>query len=233
MTKIVLQLLFLFICSHASAQIVNETYLEVTGTSEKEITPDNLEITITLNANENVRKENELQDKEKQIVDALREFNIPDSAVSIDKIAGHRYGYYKTNSNKYQISKVFKIQLNTITFLDDLIIRLFEAGASNVFISKMTSNSWKKVKIDAAKEALEIAKERAEEMAKTMDIEIGAPIQIKELPAGVMDFSMPYVADRYLYRAQGLSDYQQPTTENINVRKIILTYTASVRFSIK
>jgi uncharacterized protein len=223
----------LFMCSHLSAQMVNETYLEVTGTSEKEITPDNLEITITLNANENVRKDNELQDKEKQIVNALRQFNIPDSAIRIDKIAGHRYGYYKTNSNKYQISKVFKVQLNTTTFLDDLIIRLFETGASNVFISKMTSNSLEKLKIAAAKEALEVAKERAAEMAKTMGIEIGAPIQIKELPAGVIDFSMSYVADRYLYRAQGFSDYQQPTTENLNVRNIILSYTASVRFAIK
>lgn len=232
MIKLVLSSALLLSIFYSPAQTVAENYLEVTATSEKEITPDNVEVTVILKAHENVKKENELQEKEKQILAAIKQFNIPDSDISIDKVAGHRYGYYKTTSNKYQISKVYKIQLNTIAFLDDLIIRLFETGASNAFISKMTSNSWEEVKTDAAKEALEIARKRAQEIATTMKFEIGDLIQVKELPAGTMDWSLPYRGDRLFYQAQGLTEYQQMGSENLSVRKILLTYAVSVRFAI-
>lgn len=231
--KALLCLTFLLIPMCSQAQDPNERYIEVTGRSEKEITPDNVELTVILKAQENVKKENELQEKERQILAAIRQFGVPDENISIDKVAGHRYGYYKTTSNRYQISKVYKIQLNTIEFLDDLIIRLFETGASNVSISRMTSNSMEEVKTNAAKEALEIARRRATEIAETMGVKIGPSIQIKEVPTRPEDLDYSYMAGRFFYQAQGIADYQQMDTENLSVRKILLIYTISVRFAIQ
>jgi len=233
MTKEILKIALLIICSNSFGQAFNEKYIEVTGTSEKELAPDNIEITVILRANENVKKENELQEREKQIVLATKQFNIPDNDISIDKIAGHRYGYYKTSSNKYQISKVFKIQLQNSNILDDLIIKLFEVGANNVYISKMTSNLFEEMKTEAAKDALNIAKKRAQDIAKTMGLTIGDALQIRELGPKVMNYDVPYSADRIQFQARGLSEFEQMGTENFNIRKILLTYTVSVRFEIE
>jgi uncharacterized protein len=235
MKKVVLSTVFSLASFILFSQGINDKYIEVTGRSRKEITPDNLEVTITIREAENVKRENDLVEREKQIMQALRQFSIQDADIAIDKIAGTSGGYYSA-SNRYHISKVYKVQLKDITIVDNLIVKLFEAGANDAQITKLSNKNIEKLKSEAAQEAVENGKLRAEAIAKSLNISVGNAVKVIELgPVYQEDlYDADYEGNSKMYRAAGAVHRGLAVeTENVNIKKIVLSYNVAIRFEIR
>lgn len=220
------------------AQEKGQRFIEVTGQSEKSVAPNRVEVTVTLRANENAKKENELQEKQTEIVSIAKQFNISNEDLIIDRIAGNRSGYFKIASNRYQFSKVLRMQVRNLSTLDDLMIRLLEAGANDVSITQMKSDSLEKVRTLAIQEATLNARKRAMDIAKSLNVELGKAIEVIEL--NLYQPREPVIRSRYeMLSASGAvhraydPEIVYSADQELNVGKIRLAYNVLVRFEIQ
>ncbi len=197
-------------------------YIEVTGTSEREITPDRIDLLVTIRESENVKKENELLQKEKQVLAAAARLGIPPADIAVDQIAAHRNGYYKTNSNRYQFSKAYRITLKDIVRLDSLLMRLLEAGADQVRITKLSHREMEKYKTEAVAEAIANARRRAEEIARPLGLVLGKALQVREA-------ELP--PDAYLYpRSLAMAESSAGAPD---IKTIQFKYGVNIRFEVQ
>jgi uncharacterized protein YggE len=229
MKPILLLLVLLFSVAVRAQNIEGGKYIEVTGTSEREITPDRIDLLVTIRESEHVKKENELLQKEKQVLAAAARFNVPPADIAVDQIAAHRNGYYKTNSNRYQFSKAYRIALKDIARLDSLIMRLLDAGADQVRITKLSHREMEKYKTEGVAEAIANARRRAEEIARSLGLALGKAVQVKETdprPAQPVELYDPYLYARQMTMAEA-------SGEGPTIRTIQLKYGVSIKFEVQ
>lgn len=229
MKQLTVILVLLFTVAVRAQSIEGGKYIEVTGTSEREITPDRIELLVTIRESEHVKKENELLQKEKQVLAAAARLGIPPADIAVDHIAAQRHGYYKTNSNRYQFSKAYRITLKDISRLDSLIMRLLDAGADQVRISELTHREIEKYKLEGVTEAVANARRRAEEIARPLGLALGKAVQVKEVEPRPVQPTDPY--ERYLYARQ--HSMAEASAEAPNITTIQLKYVVSIKFEVQ
>jgi uncharacterized protein len=215
----------------------NETqrFISVRGESEINIVPDRIELTIIYSETENIKKENELQQKEAELIKLLKRFSIDLKKLTIDNFAANRYGYNNSSSNKVRMSKVFKLQLGNIEIVDSLIFELFETGANNVAVTNLQSDKLEEIKLEATKIALDKAAKQAEIMASHLNCSIGKILEISEFKPQIQ--TMMDKGEYFLQSKTGtansvnrLYDYDG---EGIGIRKIRVGYIVDVKYELK
>jgi len=211
----------------------SERFISVRGESEINIVPDRIELTITYSETENIKKENELQQKEAELIRLLKSFSIDLKKLTIDNFAANRYGYYNSSSNKVRMSKIFKLQLENIEIVDSLIIKLFETGANNVAVTNLQSDKLEETKLEATKIALDKATKKAEIMASHMNSSIGQILEISEFRP-----QMQTMMDKgeYAFQSKTITAYgvnRLYDYEDIGIRKIRVVYIVDVKYELK
>jgi hypothetical protein len=83
-------LIFSFLPILSFGQNEPQRFISVRGESEINITPDRIELTITYSETENIRKENELQQKEAELIKLLKTFSIDLKKLTIDNFAANK-----------------------------------------------------------------------------------------------------------------------------------------------
>lgn len=205
----------------------SERFISVRGVSELSIEPDRIELRITYSETENLKKENELQQNEAELVKLLNSLSINLKKLSIDNFEANRYGYYKSSSNRVRMSKVFKLQIENIEIVDSLIIKLFETGASNVTVTNLQSDKIEDTKLEATKIALDKAKKKAEIMASHLNASLGQVLEVSEYKPQVQSVSNY----KRLYK---FAEYNsEPDKEDVNIRKIKVVYIVDVKYELK
>ncbi|MFN8207301.1 MAG: SIMPL domain-containing protein [Bacteroidales bacterium] len=211
-----------------------QRFISVRGESEIDIVPDRIELTITFSETENIKKENELQQKEVDLIKLLKSFSIDLKKLSIDNFDANRYGFYNSSSNKVRMSKVYKLQLEKIELFDSLIIKMFEIGAYNVAVTNLHSDSLEEMKIESTKIALDKAKKKAQAMAAHLGCSIGQILEIQEYLPEIQTFDK--VGDFYQGKsisAYGVNRFFDSEGEDIGIRKIRIKYAVDVKFELK
>lgn len=208
-------------------------FICVRGESEINLTPDWIELTVTYSETENIKKENELQQKEADLINLLKNFSIDIKKLSVDNFNANRNGYYGS-SNKVRMVKVFKLQLDDIDIADSLILKLFEAGADNVSVTNLQSNRLEETRLDATKIALDKAKKKAEIMASHSASRLGQILEINEIHSTPFNGADAYRSYPFQsFKAYGVNQMIDNNTEHIGIRKIRVKYAVDVKFELK
>lgn len=235
MKKIII--LFALIPNVLIAQDMTERTIKVLGKANKEIDPDEIELTILFAETENVKKENELEIKEKELKKLVTAYGIPPENLIIDNFTASRFGYYyKSSSSKIRLTKAYKLRIVNIEIVDELIIELFEVGADNVTVTNLLSEKTEQIKSEAIIEALENAKNKAELMVTHMGAELGKVISIEEFN--------PQFTPAYHYENLKLNEYSGMEYGNVSrsvgsfstdigIRKINVQYHVNVTFELE
>lgn len=228
-------LIFSFLPILSFGQNEPQRFISVRGESEINITPDRIELTITYSETENIRKENELQQKEAELIKLLKTFSIDLKKLTIDNFAANRYGYYKSSSNKVRMSKVFKLQLENIEIVDSLIIKLFETGANNVAVTNLQSDKLEEIKLEATTIALDKATRKAEIMASHMNSSIGQILEISEFRPQIQAINgdAAFYMHEKTVTAYGVNRIYNSDSEDIGIRKIRVRYIVDVKYELK
>jgi uncharacterized protein YggE len=224
-------LLFSIIPLLTFGQNPTQRYISVRGESEIDIVPDQIELTITYSETENIKKENELQQKEAELIILLKNFSIDLKKLTIDNFSANRYGYYTSSSNKVRMSKVFKLQLGNISIADSLIIKLFQTGANNVVVTNLQSDKLEETKLEATKIALDKATKKAEIMASHLNCSIGQILEISEFRPQIQ--TTMDKGDFLQGKAYGVNRLYDYEGEDIGIRKIKVVYIVDVKFELK
>lgn len=232
MRKFILVLSLLPILTYG--QINGQRFISVRGEAELDIVPDRIELTITFSETENIKKENELQQKEADLIKLLKGFSIDLKKLSIDVFSANRYGYYNSSSNKVRMLKVFKLQLDKIEIVDSLMLKLFVIGANNVAVTNLHSNRLEEMKLESTKIALDKAKKKAQTMSEHSGCSIGQILEISEYSPQVQGINNGnYFLQSKSNTAYGGNLMFDDDGEDIGIRKIRIRYIVDVKYELK
>lgn len=176
----------------------DRNYIEVIGTAQKSIVPDEIYISIIIREREEGKEKITVEQQEIKLKEALssigvtlKDLSLSDVDSDFIRLKRTKKGLYVTNryvlkvSDAPTVSKVFEI-------LDEL--HIVEAGITRVSHSKLTEFK-KELEIMAIK----AAKEKASYLLSAIGENVGKPIYISEqLPSSIRDKSSIFKAEETL-----------------------------------
>ncbi len=208
---------------------IDQPYIEVIGEIETEIIPNEIYLNITLNENDKKGKVS-VEEQENQMIAVLKSLKIDlEKNFSILDFDGYYQRKFLADNVVTKIKR-YELIVNDGKTLGMVYEALDRIDISNISITKTDHSDIENIKRDNKLKALEIAKEKAEYYAKTIDQDLGKALYIQEIN-NVNINSLPSAANGIMIR--GLSSFKETNNvkfENLNFKPIIVSSTVLARF---
>lgn len=216
----------LLVCVTMKAQEC-ERYIEVTGTSEMEVVPDEIHYLIEIQEYfeeefDGVSKPEQYKTKvpitriEQELMQAIHDAGIPDSAVRVQEYGNN----WRHRGHDFLISKQLDITLQDFKQIDRIVRKLNTRGIHSMRIGKLDNKDILTYQQKAKIEALKAAQRKAAYLVKALDKKLGPVMHIVE---NETDNSIPFT------QSNVLSSYAVSFN---NFRIIKKNYSMRVRFEI-
>ena len=210
--------------------------IEVTGQHSLTIDPD--EIHFTINFEEYWKEEFEgkkwedyktkidIITIENKLIDELERLGFKKGQITLKQTGNH----WRHRGKDFLVNKNIEIILNDFREANNLTNGLNTRGIKSMNVTRLVSHDIAKFKIKAQKEALSIAKHKAETLAEVYDQKIGKPISIVEVDHNIGVKPMVQ-AEARSYKST-VSDMSINPVEYENFKKIKVKAELRVAFEI-
>jgi hypothetical protein len=180
-TVFIIITLFNYACAQQS--IADKKYIEVTGSAEMSIQPDEVEIAIVL-----YESRNDFPKREDQLLKICKKYHIDENQLSFNHsnsgIAGWDYWWYWWYyRNSSYLTQTYKLKVTTKNNIMDLVKELNKPWVRNITIGTTTNKDLQVYRKEVKKEAIKMAKEKATYLLEAIDESIGSVISIEEVIA--------------------------------------------------
>lgn len=205
-------------------------YIEVVGTSDMEIVPDQIYISFTLKERMDGKKKIELEDQEKEMKKKLMKIGIDLKDLQLAD-ANSDYIKIKRKKNDVIASKDYILKVSTTGILAQVFDALDELDAFNAGIQRVDHSEIKKFRQEVKMNAVKDAKEKAGYLLGAIGETVGKPLFIQEretydeFPIMRKTAAMPMMAMEAADQAEQLPE--------LTFQKIKLKYSVFARFAIK
>jgi uncharacterized protein YggE len=215
-----------------NAQESDGKYIEVTGSSEIEVVPDEIHFLIQIkeywqeeytgksNKEEDFRTKVPLAMIEKDLRRSLRKIGIADDAIRTQEIGD----YWRQRGKEFLIGKQLDIRFTDFEKINAVIKKIDTKGIESMRIGELKHKDLPNYRKQGKIEALKAAREKASYLVEAMGQKLGEVIRIVE-PAS------SYVSPYSLYQAQ--SNVSMGTAATEQYRVIKLRYEMTARFAIE
>jgi len=227
---------FIFFLLFTSAILAQSTtqkpFIEVTGTAEIEIVPDEIYLDIKIKERTEKGKKLTLDVLENQLKTVLKKIGIPEKNLSISDVNAV---LAKTGWWSEEIFSVanYSLKVNGADNLKQLFENFKKLEISDVNIAKATHSDLINIKKKNRIKAIKLAKEKADYLLTAIGEQTGKPIIINELANNNQTFvSANYLNNNANYsmmkvRGNGFKD------ETVEFKTIKITSSIYVKFEIK
>lgn len=159
-------------------QVVASPFIEVTGTSETEITPDEIYVSITLRER-NDKEKLSIARLESDLKQILKDLSIPLEQLVLNE-AYADYARYRKVKKEVITSKNYTLKLKDANTLGTVYERLDKMGVEDAYISKLNHSKLIEFTKENRIKAVKAAKEKAEYLAQAVNQTIGKALEISE-----------------------------------------------------
>lgn len=219
-------------CSAASAQEIQQPYIDMQSRVEREVTPDELYISITINESDYKGKKSlqEMQDAMIGVLKANRIY-IPD-CLSID-FMGSTISYKMFSSRVIPKSSAkYILKLSDASIMQKIIYDLEEQGISNIELVETKFTKDEELKTELGIEAMKKAQEQARAFAGAIGQEIGKAISISSWSSHSSPQPRLYKS-RAMVTEEGADNAMGGYAPAIPVSKLTYQVNVNVRFELK
>jgi len=225
---------FVSFSQNGEKNFIDQPYIEVTGDIETEVIPNEIYLNITLNENDKKGKIS-IEEQEKQMIAVLKSLNIDlEKNFSILDFDGY---YQRKFLAENEVTKIKRYELivNDGKTLGMIYEALDRIDISNISITKTDHSDIENIKRDTKLKALKVAKEKAEDYAKTIDQTLGKALYIQEINNGEIN-SLVGKANGIMIR--GLSSSYNGAgagyikNEDLNFKPILVKATVLTKFAL-
>ena len=228
---IIAALLLFAMPMESTAQTNTDSYIDINTTVEREVTPNELYLQITVREKDYKGKKT-LEEMQEALIGALKinRIDIPE-CLTINYM-GSEIGYKSfSKSIKSQTEAIYVLKLSDVATMQNVITALEERQISDIELEKVKFSKVKELKQEMAIEAMQQAQAEAKVLAGAIGQEIGKAITIStwtdcdEPQTKVMRNSI-----------RGISSYSIESTlasPAMNISKSTYTFRANVRFELK
>ena len=238
--KKTLTIIILFFSSLTYAQtgeknFIDQNFIEVTGTADMEIVPDQIFLKVLINEKD-IKGKATFEEMEDLMINKLTEIGLDvkkDLAI-IDLSSNFKYYFIK--EKKIYVTKEYELKVSDANRAGKVIQELEKISISNISISKTDHSKMAEFKSDVKLSAIKAAKTKAGALATEIGQNIGKAIYIKEfddirvvnsLAGRVAGLQVSNITIRG-YRSSEGEIYQA----EIEFEKIQLQYSVLVRFEL-
>ena len=205
----------------------NERYIEVTGTSEIEIVPDEIHYLIEIreyfkeefdgkSKPEEYRTKVPLAEIEQGLREALANSGIPQNAIRTQEIGD----YWRQQGQDFLLSKKFDITLTDFNQINEIVKRIDTKGIHAMRIGELENNDMLAYHQKGKIEALKAARRKATYLVEALGKRLGEVIRIVEKDSG---YASPFAQSNVMSSDAASFD---------NFRTIKKNYSMLVRFEI-
>jgi uncharacterized protein len=222
----ILLLMMLPLAVHAQEVAKGEHFIEVTGTAQQEIEPNEIYVTIRLREFEENKQKTNLEKIDKDFLNALqaagidrKRLELADAGSKLDKLT-------KKEKDAFR-EKTYQLKLTSANELEKFLTGLEPVKVDFVDVVRLHHTDLEKIKMDLKVNALQAAKMKAETLLKSIGAEIGKPIMVREV-----DYE-PYQPMMNMKANVMMRDDGSAQDSSIGFRKIRLQAQVTAQFEIK
>lgn len=208
---------------------IDQNYIEVTGRSEMEITPDLIYIKILVNEKDSKSK-TPLADRENQMISKLKELGIDINKDLLIKDISSNFKYYWLTKNDILLSKEYQLLVKDGKTASQVFIQLESIGISNVSIDKLDNSNIENHRREVKIAAIKAAKEKADALTNAIGQNSGRAIYIREQEN---NFTTGQQLNSNVIIRGNASIYGSSAQPEMDFEKIRLEYSVMCRFELK
>lgn len=209
----------------------NKPFIEITGTSETEVVPDEIYITITL-AERMEGKEKLLIDKqEADLRKHLKELGI-DPANLVLNSADADFGKVRKSNKDVLVNKSYILKVGGTDMIAKVYERLDKINAQDAYISRVTHSKILDFQKENRIKAMKAAKEKVEYLLGAVGQQAGKPLEIRELDNYVSEG--PMYGKRYMANNMAIQAYSDAggAEPEMSFKKIKIRSSFQVKYEI-
>jgi uncharacterized protein YggE len=203
-----------------------EHFIEVTGTSQQEIEPNEIYTVIRLKEFEENRQKTSLEKLDADFQNALKQAGIDRKRLELADIGSNLGKFGKKDKDAFR-EKTYQLKLTSAAELEKFLEKLEPVKVDLVDITRLHHSDYEKIKTELKTKALQAARAKAESLLKSIGAEIGKPLMVRDWEVEPYQPAMEMKA----MRAQSFDNAQ--ASEPIGFRKIKLQAQITAQFEIK
>jgi len=232
-------LALLFSFSLLSAQVQSTSNdkttkkIEVTGSAEQEITPDEIFFNISLREYmKDKTNKVDITTLEKQLQAAVNQAGIPKDNFRVENIYGNRWYWQKKKPEEFLASKRYTLKLSDLSRIDGVLDKVDAKGIESVNVAGYTHTKIEQYRREIKTAALKAAREKARYLLEGIGAQLGDPIEIQEMRG---DYQQPHydMAPMSNMRMQAAMPEMEAAPSDIDFKKIKIRYEVRAVFGIK
>jgi len=213
--------------------------IEVTGSAEMEIVPNEIYMTFTLKEYlDAAKKKVKLESIKTDFLALCKDAGVADSNISISSYTGNErwdYFWYKRRRTEpnFMGSISYAIKVSSPEKLDKIVAGLNENAIDNFYISKTSHSKIEQLRKEVKTKALIATKAKAEYLAKSIGEELGEALLIQEIENSYSGYYANEYANSNAVSQARMSYDESGSTSAPNFQKIKLRYEMKAEFRLK
>ncbi len=206
-----------------------EHFIEVTGSSEMEVEPNEIFLYIRLREFEENRAKVSLEKLDQEFLQALKAANIDrknltlaDAGSTLDKIRRRDKDAFREKS--------YELKLTSAAELEKFLVKIEPVKVQQLDLTRLHHTDMEKFKIDLKVKALQAAQTKASTLLKSIGAEIGKPIMVRDWDQDPVQPLPQARMANVMYKAEGAD---MDVEEQVGFRKLKLRAQITAQFEIK
>ncbi|MDR6565852.1 hypothetical protein SAMN05660461_2675 [Chitinophaga ginsengisegetis] len=157
--------------------------IEVNGSAEMEITPDEIYFNISLREYLKGKTKVEISTLEKQLQKAVSDAGIPKADFTIENVYGNNFEILrkKKDPQEFMARKQYRLKLSKLDKINEILGAVDAEGIENARIASYSSSKMEAYRKEVKIKALQAAKEKAEYMLSAIGNKTDGVIEIQEM----------------------------------------------------
>jgi uncharacterized protein YggE len=205
--------------------------IEVNGSAEIEITPDEIYLDIALKEyykSKNNTNKVDITTVEKQLEKAVLEAGIPKENLTIENVYGYNYDNWwrkKKNDPDFLARKKYRLKLNKLDKVNIIMAAVDEEGIESVNIASYSHSKMEEYRKQVKTKALQAAKAKADYLLGAIDEQIAGVLEVQEINTDNYSDVRPYAVNAYVtgmtqsrMKAESAADVSDIGFKSIKVR---------------
>jgi uncharacterized protein YggE len=216
----------------ASAQQVDlRKKISVSGTSELEVTPDIIYLSLSLKEylkDNNSKKKVDITTLENQLFAAVQKAGLDKDNLTINNLSSYNYATEKKKNPDFLASKQYRLKVSDLNKWNDIIAAVDAKGIAYTNIESYDYSKIESLKADLKIKALKAAKVKATYLVEALGDKLGGVIDIQE----VNNEMYPQPMRVSMMMKSSMADAESAPAD-IDFKKIKLSYTMNTVFEIR
>jgi len=209
-----------------SQNLQTSPFIEVIGTAEKEIVPDEIYIGITLREKSEGKNRMSIEEQEKLLFEELKKQAIPLNQLQLSDVSSEEL-ILRKKTNQLISQKEYDLKVTSVEEVSRALAAFDSANIKSSYIVEMTHSKLQDYRKEVKILALKAAKDKARYLLESIDQKVGNALEIIEESNTNASSMGSNVYANASYKSTTESNH------NISIKPIMVKFSIKAKFEIK